>query len=580
MGARRTTLSIAAATIAFAFPGLSASAAESPDVVADDAFNSGDTYVNFVGVFESWRARARAEGFLVVEEALLSQAALSGKVEEAADLAYFYFAMGLIPEASAVIRTIDEGERTTALSFLEGAAAIRMGRWCEAVALLSRPPLNDHPDAVSWRGIAYVQLGAFDAAAADLLQNAKTAVPFEKHATQYYLAQAQAALAIGHIDPARTALENVRNRVETQRQRDRRRLLEARILLARGETATAVSLLNTLARAGEAPISLHAQIDLLRHKQRSGALSKPAALDQVKKISMRWSGGAVERELLETEASLLDMSGDVIGAVAAQRKLLRRFPDSDAARAAAGAIRTALASILSDETLPPRDAARAFYTNIDLAPPGAEGDALIRDAADILAGLDLLPEAAELLRHQVFERLRGVERSKVAVDLAELYLAKGDPAAAIEVIENTRRSRLPDALIARRAYLEADAHFRRDDGDRALAILHERRDFPALALRGRILSAHGEHAEAGAAFAAAAATGDGDLSAEQADAAILAASAYAQLGDEKALRALSDDLADRMGEGPAKDLFDAIAADDLPGAPDDFQDRYAAFFSG
>ncbi len=584
MRARGATCTLAASTIALALS--AAPVAADVETIEAVAISHGvdavgvELNAHYVGVFESWRARARAEGFSAVEEALLSQAALSGETEATADIAYFYFATGFFPEASAVIRSIDESARPPALLLLEGAAAIKMGRWREAVELLSRPPLKNHADAAPWRGIAYVELGAFDAAAGELLRDGQSTVPFEEHATQYYLAQAQAALAIGHLDPARAALENVRNRIQTQYQRDQRRLLEARVLLARGETGAAVGLLNALSRTGEAPISFHAQLDLLRHKQRTGAASKLNTLKQLREISLRWRGGAVERELLEMEASLREMSGDVINAVTARRKLLNRFPESDAARAAERDIRTALSSILSDTKLPPREAANAFYENIDLAPPGAEGDAMIRDAAEILTGLDLLTEASELLRHQVFERLRGTQRSEVAADLAELYLADNKPAAAIDVIENTRRTQLLASVVARRAYLEADANFRRGDADRALSIINERQDFAALTLRGRILSTRGDRAGAGAAFAAAASVGEGQLSSEQMNAAILAASAYVQTGDKKALRALSNNLKERVASGAAKDLFGAIVSDELPHAPSDFGERYDAFFGG
>ncbi len=580
MHARRSSREIAAVATVFLFVTPMSAAAEeqinAPTVSEDEdrtALN-----VNFVSVFEAWRARVRSEGFATVEEGLLSKAVQNNDVQASADVAYFYFAMGLFPEAAARIRNIDAEARGTDLLLLESIVAINMGRWREAAALLSRPALKNLPDAGSWRGIAFAELGAFNDAAGELLRTPQSTVPFEENATNYYLARAQAAIEIGHIEPARASLESVRNRLETTRQRDARRLFEARAQLAHGETAAAVNALNGLQRDGEAPVSLLAQLALIRHHLHIGALSKADALDHLEQISVRWGGGAVDRERLELEAALHEQSGNVIASVAAQRKLLVRFPHSDAASAAEGKIRTALSTILNDRTLSPRIAAKTFYENINLAPPGAKGDALIRDAVDILAGLDLLSEAAELLRHQVFERLRGAERSRVAGDLAELYLAAGDPSAAIEAIENTRRTRLPEAVAARRNFLEADAYFRNGKADHALGIIDALEDFDALILKGRILTAQGNLPEAGAAYEAAALVGDGEITAEQADAAILAAAAYTQAGDRTALNALSEKLDARLAPGPAKDLFSAMVADDLPREPNDFQERYAAYF--
>lgn len=540
--------------------------------IADTNFSA-----NYIGVFEAWRARARTEGFNAVEEQLLSHAAENSDPQSNADVAYFYFAMGLYPEAGGVIRSINENLRSADLLMLEAAASLKLRRWGEAAMLLSGSKLRDLSHVAPWRGIALAELGAFNEAAGDLLRTEHATIPFEDNAAHFYLARAQTALAIGHIDPALRALRSIDEHIETQEQRDRRRLLEARLQLARGADSAAVNSLNILQRDSEPPVSLHAEIDLIRYRQRNGALSISDGIDQLRTIGLRWSGGALERERLETEAALHEHAGNRIAAVAAQRKLLLRFPASDAARSAEKYIRTALASILTDKTVSPRDAARTFYENIELAPPGAEGDALIRDAVETLAGLDLLPEAAELLHHQVFKRLRGAERSEVAADLAALYLAVDDPSAAIEAIENTRRTRLPESIAVSRAILEADAHYQNGDPQRALRIVADRKTFDAFMLTGRIFAALGEHAKAGAAFANAALAEDGN--AAQADAAILAAAAIAQSGDAHALQSLSEKIGGKIPAGPGKELFTALIALDTADNGDAFTTRYAAYFN-
>ena len=246
---------------------------------------------NFVSAFEAWRARARNEGFNAVEESLLSRAAQDSDPQATSDIAYFYVAMGLYPEAGGVIRSINETERSSDLMILEGVAALKLRRWRDAASILSRPPLKTLPQAAPWRGIAYAELGAFHDAALDLLQTEHTATPFEEHAAQFYLAKAQAALAIGHLDPARRALNSIGDHIETRDQRDWRRLLEARLQLARGGEGAALNSLTTLQRDGTAPVSLHAEIDLIRHRQSTGALTLADALDQLRAIGLRWSGG-------------------------------------------------------------------------------------------------------------------------------------------------------------------------------------------------------------------------------------------------------------------------------------------------
>lgn len=532
--------------------------------------------MNFVAIFETWRARVRADGFRAIEENLLTRSA-AGDADAASDLAYLYFASDLVPEALATIRGIDEADRTASLDLLAAAGSVKMGRWRDALDRLSAPPLENDPSAAPWRGIALVGLGAFDDAAAEIVLQENNFIPFEDHGAQYFLARGAAALAIGHIETARESLEAMRGRIETQEQRDQRRLLEARVMLANGDIAPAVSLLRQMRRSGNAPTAYHAQIELLAQDHRRGIISGDDALQKLNALSLRWSGGAVERERLTLEAILLETNGDLLGAVSAHRKLLVRYPYSDGAGAAEQQIRMALTTILQDESLSPRVAAEVFYENIDLAPPGAEGDALIRDAAAVLAELDLLDEAAELLRHQVFTRLRGAERSTRAADLAALYLQANNADAALEAIERSRRTRLPAPVAARRAVLEAEAHFLLGDGVRALSLLEDRADAASSALRGRILQSRGEHEKAGGAFAAAA-TGEGVSADEKAEYAILAASAFAAAGATDELHAFADTVAGALDAGPARDLVTAIAAQDLSDGSAGFQERYAAYF--
>ena len=68
--------------------------------------------------------------------------------------------------------------------------------------------------------------------------------------------------------------------------------------------------------------------------------------------------------------------------------------------------------------MPAIDALSLFYDFRDLTPVGRRGDEMIRKLADRLVSVDLLDQAAELLQHQVDNRLQGAARAQVAVRLA------------------------------------------------------------------------------------------------------------------------------------------------------------------
>jgi hypothetical protein len=69
----------------------------------------------------------------------------------------------------------------------------------------------------------------------------------------------------------------------------------------------------------------------------------------------------------------------------------------------------------------------------------------------------LLPQAAELLQHQVDQRLDGIAKASVAARLAVIYLTDRKPEKALAVLRGSRQTRLPDELLAQRSLLEARA---------------------------------------------------------------------------------------------------------------------------
>src|SRR5258708_11610557 len=70
------------------------------------------------------------------------------------------------------------------------------------------------------------------------------------------------------------------------------------------------------------------------------------------------------------------------------------------------------------DDIPPIDALGMFYEYRELTPIGRRGDEMIRRLAERLVGVDLLDQAAELLRYQVDKRLEGAARAQGAARLA------------------------------------------------------------------------------------------------------------------------------------------------------------------
>ena len=109
------------------------------------------------------------------------------------------------------------------------------------------------------------------------------------------------------------------------------------------------------------------------------------------------------------------------------------------------------------DMMKPVDALALFYDFLELTPIGADGDEMIRKLADRLVSVDLLAPAAELLQHQVDNRLEGVAKAEVATKLALIYLMDHKAAEALKAIRDTGQTGLPDNLTTQRRLLEARA---------------------------------------------------------------------------------------------------------------------------
>jgi tetratricopeptide (TPR) repeat protein len=121
--------------------------------------------------------------------------------------------------------------------------------------------------------------------------------------------------------------------------------------------------------------------------------------------------------------------------------------------------------------LQPVQALGLFYDFRELTPIGADGDEMVRRLARRLVDVDLLDQAAELLKHQVDTRLDGVAKAQVATDLARVYLMDRQSEAALQAIWSSRTTLLPSALNSERRTLEARALAGLGRYDHALEVL-------------------------------------------------------------------------------------------------------------
>ena len=121
---------------------------------------------------------------------------------------------------------------------------------------------------------------------------------------------------------------------------------------------------------------------------------------------------------------------------------------------------------------------------------------MVRKLARRLVDVDLLDQAAELLKYQAENRLDGVPRAQVATDLALIYLMDRKPEAALDAINCSRTTLLPTALHSQRRLLEARAWIQLNNLDHAAELLDGDRSAEAQALRAEVAWKRKDWAEA------------------------------------------------------------------------------------
>ena len=161
------------------------------------------------------------------------------------------------------------------------------------------------------------------------------------------------------------------------------------------------------------------------------------------------------------------MLGDVYSELGRWREALGvmriaadRFPNDPAARQLRADMSTLFERLFLDgeaDQLQPIEALGLFYEFSDLTPVGPNGDRIVRLLAGRLVKVDLLEQAAQLLQHQVDERLQGMGKAQVAADLAAIYLMDHKPDQALVAIDTSRQPNMPTSLLADRRILEARA---------------------------------------------------------------------------------------------------------------------------
>jgi hypothetical protein len=490
------------------------------------------------------------------------------------ELARHYVANGFGAEALGVLRTITHADKTadsqTSFRVLRALANIQMARYPEALDDLNIESFASDPHLALWKGLA--SAGARDwRAARNNLVAAMKIMP--EYPPDWYArgrtALAVAALELGDAAAAQAALENIPASGLSPEVQGEVMLAQALTDLELDRKDKALAQLDALSKSPYRPIAARASLDGTLAKLALGKIENADAIDSLERLRYRWRGDELELRTLRELAQLYVRENKLREAMGTMRLAVRNFGESEVAREAAAQMSSMFESFFigeQEKRLSPLDALSLFYDYKELTPVGVRGDEMIRRLVERLVSVDLLPQATELLQHQVDNRLEGVAKSAVAVRLAVIQLLDKQPSKALETIRKTRQTRLPDDLILQRDIVESRALADTKDYQRALDVLEAHTGEEAEALRADVFWDAQRWPEAGAKMEAI-------LGARYADEKPLdelerlnlmrACVAYSLAGDAVSLERLRSRFEQKMRASP-----DANAFAMLTSAPD------------
>jgi hypothetical protein len=374
---------------------------------------------------------------------------------------------------------------------VRGAANVLMHRIKDARADFAAQTLNRDPSAALWRGYLAAQMEDWGVARREFDSGREAFYLFTpKWQVKFRNAYAQSALKLNDLGAAKRQLDEALSLESDTETRLNTRLLRAAFAEASGDRQAAIRHYEKVAEAGYEPLEAQALFQKTRLQVLTGEIKPTVATDILENLRYRWRGDNTELEEVLALGKMYSEMGDYGHALKAMNTAVLRFPDSPVTRR----ISADMHKIFNDlflhggaDDMDPVQALALFYQFIDMVPIGAEGDRMLRLLADRLIDFDLLPQATELLQHQVDNRIRSSRaRAQIAAKLALVYLMDRKPEKALIAIRTTRQVRLPKALNEQRRMIEARALVALGKTEHALELIDTDRTRESALLRADI----------------------------------------------------------------------------------------------
>jgi hypothetical protein len=410
------------------------------------------------------------------------------------NLARFYLARDMAAEAKAVLDVTladQRGNDDVTGTVLKAIANMMLDRPEETLKDLSNPSIGNQQDAPIWRAIAFARQGKWPEARAGFknVDAALGTLPIElqRIAMQESL---RSAIEVRDFAAAARLVTEFETIGVLPEQEPALAVLTGRLHEGTGRIEDALTNYRAAAASSDRRAAAQGHLREIELLFASGDMPRRDVIHELETLTTVWRGDETEVEGLKLLAHIYTEDKRYRDAFHTMRTAMRAHPNSDLTRKIQDEAAVTFDSLFlagQGDTLPPVVALGLFYDFRELTPIGRRGDEMIRRLADRLVSVDLLDQAAELLQHQVDNRLQGAGRSQVATRLAMIYLMNHKADRALATLQATRVSDVPNEVRDRRLLLEARALSEIGRYDLALELVANLNGHEAFRLRSDIL---------------------------------------------------------------------------------------------
>ncbi|MEW5728737.1 MAG: tetratricopeptide repeat protein [Pseudomonadota bacterium] len=411
------------------------------------------------------------------------------------EIARHYLANSMAAEALGVVKVMVQADPTVLerpeVRAVRGAANFLMERDAEAIEDLSHPSLATDPQAGLWLAAAKARHGDDPRREALMLRLAPEEIKGLSPRIRMALGRIAviSVAAAGDAKAANRIIEAVNGPGLSPRDTGTIAYMQGLAAEAGRNWETAVAKYREAEQGESRPDRAFAARDRIRLQLERGEITQAEAVPQLERLRFAWRGGDFEYRLLKRLGEVQIDDGQYGAGLRTFRTIVENYPEHPDVGTVQELMNINFERLFlqgAADSLPPVVAIGLYDEFQELTPSGEKGDEMIRKLADRLASVDLLDRAAELLRHQVQFRLKGIDKARVGARLAFLELADRKPAQALDSLDMSEMPDLPTELHDQRRYMRVRALADLGRSAEALALIINDHADPAKKLRAEI----------------------------------------------------------------------------------------------